>query len=123
MDEVPQSRRRERKVLGRISDASGPHIWSKDAIEFAADGTFAVRKVVEEPDEKRRDAEDHLERWKRADWADHPLGNAFVHRMFAQLERDGDVQTLAMLCCIFSEPFAYFNVIACDPDTDVSIAI
>ncbi|KAJ3024023.1 GATOR complex protein wdr59 [Thoreauomyces humboldtii] len=49
----------------------------------------------------------------RPRWQWHPFGRQMVHDIFTHLERCGDVQTLAMLVCVFSDKFG--NVVKQTP--------
>ncbi|RKP25696.1 hypothetical protein SYNPS1DRAFT_22387 [Syncephalis pseudoplumigaleata] len=42
---------------------------------------------------------------RRLRWGLHPLGRQLVQNLLDYLARLGDIQTLAMFCCIFAEPF------------------
>ncbi|KAH6561188.1 hypothetical protein BASA60_011557 [Batrachochytrium salamandrivorans] len=41
--------------------------------------------------------------FKRMQWQNHPFGRCMVHSLFEHLEKLGDIQTLAMLVCVFSQ--------------------
>ncbi|KAI9144603.1 hypothetical protein BKA69DRAFT_809018 [Paraphysoderma sedebokerense] len=45
------------------------------------------------------------EEWRSISWGRHPFGRKMVDNIFAHFERIGDVQTLALLSCVFTEPF------------------
>ncbi|RKP06343.1 hypothetical protein THASP1DRAFT_31833 [Thamnocephalis sphaerospora] len=48
----------------------------------------------------------------RIRWGLHPFGRQMVQSLLDYLARIGDVQTLAMLCCVFSEPFPPYRRLA-----------
>ncbi|KAI8614419.1 hypothetical protein BC830DRAFT_1212928 [Chytriomyces sp. MP71] len=86
------------KQLQNDPKNAGKHIERyKDQLKIAKDGTFATSKQI--LDGREQDI------WLRADWGHHPLGRMLVDKMFRYLERLGDVQSLALLSCVFSEPF------------------
>ncbi|KAJ3287295.1 GATOR complex protein wdr59 [Borealophlyctis nickersoniae] len=83
-----------------------------------ADGTVKPRFTVERDGSivatDARDKEDGVfgtaaedATCKGVDWQWHPFGRQMVHTIFRHLERIGDVQTLALLSCVFSESFAF----------------
>ncbi|KAJ3343652.1 hypothetical protein HDU93_007533 [Gonapodya sp. JEL0774] len=41
--------------------------------------------------------------WRRVDWRSHPFGRRLVEKLFSQLEKLRDVQTLAILTCVMTE--------------------
>ncbi|KAF9106969.1 hypothetical protein BGX29_007792 [Mortierella sp. GBA35] len=43
--------------------------------------------------------------YQKVRWGTHPLGRKLVDVLFSYLERHGDIQTLALLCCVFKDPF------------------
>ncbi|KAG0246131.1 hypothetical protein BGX31_004320 [Mortierella sp. GBA43] len=43
--------------------------------------------------------------YQKIRWGTHPLGRKLVEVLFAYLERHGDIQTLALLSCVFKDPF------------------
>ncbi|KAJ1548078.1 GATOR complex protein wdr59, partial [Nowakowskiella sp. JEL0078] len=61
----------------------------------------------------------------RPDWGWHPFGKHLVHELFQHLEIVGDFQTLALLLCVFVEPFAKTNKIKVDvnikPENSVTL--
>ncbi|KAJ3121052.1 hypothetical protein HK100_012546 [Physocladia obscura] len=73
------------------------------SLEIKRDGTFSVKNVPEINQEN--------DIWHRTDWGNHPLGHNLVDKMFRYLERIGDVQSLALLSCVFSEPFEKRSVV------------
>ncbi|ORY37221.1 hypothetical protein BCR33DRAFT_466067 [Rhizoclosmatium globosum] len=95
-------RRASMALIERLaSDPRGAKLHSKDKLELKKDGTFAVKNIVV------KDRESYV--WLRADWANHPLGRGLVDKILSYLERIGDVQTLALLSCVLSEPFGCTN--------------
>ncbi|CAJ0852094.1 9793_t:CDS:10 [Entrophospora sp. SA101] len=43
--------------------------------------------------------------FRKVNWGFHPLGNKLVKHLFDHFKKIGDIQTLAMLSCVFDEPF------------------
>ncbi|KAG0259368.1 hypothetical protein BG011_002676 [Mortierella polycephala] len=43
--------------------------------------------------------------YQKVKWGTHPLGRKLVDVLFSYLERHGDIQTLALLSCVFKDPF------------------
>ncbi|KAF9963845.1 hypothetical protein BGZ65_010048 [Modicella reniformis] len=43
--------------------------------------------------------------YQKIRWGDHPLGRMLVDVLFSFLERHGDIQMLALLSCVFRDPF------------------
>ncbi|KAJ3210144.1 hypothetical protein HDU82_008698 [Entophlyctis luteolus] len=70
----------------------------KDLLTIRRDGTFSVQN-------QSASSSSGFDAWMRADWGNHPLGRSLVGKMFKYLERIGDVQSLALLSSVFSEPF------------------
>ncbi|TPX73910.1 hypothetical protein CcCBS67573_g04826 [Chytriomyces confervae] len=74
------------------------YLKSKDKLELKKDGTFcATHEFLEGIHEG--------DMWVRADWGNHPLGNNLVEKILQPLALIGDIQSLAMMSCIFTEPF------------------
>ncbi|KAG0369952.1 hypothetical protein BGX24_002226 [Mortierella sp. AD032] len=48
--------------------------------------------------------------YQKVRWGTHPLGRKLVDVLFSYLERHGDIQMLALLSCVFKDPFS--NTIA-----------
>ncbi|KAJ3022716.1 hypothetical protein HDV00_001388, partial [Rhizophlyctis rosea] len=70
-------------------------------VEVGRDGRICMRSVGEEK-EREREKEGKRE---RVAWQWHPFGRRMVHSIFQYLQRAGDIQTLALLSCVLSEPF------------------
>ncbi|KAF9430665.1 hypothetical protein BGZ76_000763 [Entomortierella beljakovae] len=43
--------------------------------------------------------------YQKVRWGNHPLGRMLVDILFSYLERHGDIQMLALLSCVFKDPF------------------
>ncbi|KAI1310244.1 hypothetical protein EDD11_003860 [Mortierella claussenii] len=43
--------------------------------------------------------------YQKVRWGTHPLGRKLVDILFSYLERHGDIQMLALLSCVFKDPF------------------
>ncbi|KAH7031811.1 hypothetical protein BKA57DRAFT_478380 [Linnemannia elongata] len=43
--------------------------------------------------------------YQKVRWGTHPLGRKLVDVLFSYLERHGDIQMLALLSCVFKDPF------------------
>ncbi|KAF9960839.1 hypothetical protein BGZ70_008459 [Mortierella alpina] len=43
--------------------------------------------------------------YQKVKWGTHPLGRKLVDVLFSYLERHGDIQMLALLSCVFKDPF------------------
>ncbi|KAF9918612.1 hypothetical protein BX616_007350 [Lobosporangium transversale] len=43
--------------------------------------------------------------YQKVRWGNHPLGRELVDVLFSYLERHGDIQMLALLSCVFKDPF------------------
>ncbi|KAL2918427.1 hypothetical protein HK105_201828 [Polyrhizophydium stewartii] len=52
-----------------------------------------------------RDADESGGPFSKMHWLHHPMGQSMVQSIFGYLAKMGDIQTLAMLVCVFSEPF------------------
>ncbi|GAO47773.1 hypothetical protein G7K_1971-t1 [Saitoella complicata NRRL Y-17804] len=46
----------------------------------------------------------HIDLYGRVRWGNHPMGRSLVDEIFSHFEKLGDIQTLAMLSCVFKEP-------------------
>ncbi|KAI8596525.1 hypothetical protein EDD21DRAFT_388013 [Dissophora ornata] len=53
--------------------------------------------------------------YQKVRWGTHPLGRKLVDVLFSYLERHGDIQMLALLSCVFKDPFR--NTIAITGNT------
>ncbi|KAK6094906.1 hypothetical protein MT418_005170 [Batrachochytrium dendrobatidis] len=67
-------------------------IWN--IAELVVNQNAIVRRTLEDDDNVH---------FQRMHWQNHPFGRRMVHSLFNQLERMGDLQTLAMLVCVFAE--------------------
>ncbi|KAJ3073959.1 hypothetical protein HDU98_000261 [Podochytrium sp. JEL0797] len=97
-------RRASMTLLRRLAnDPKAQVLNRRDQLELQRDGTFVTSKESKNEGDQKRNDENGV--WSRADWANHPLGRGLVDKMFRYLERIGDVQSLALLSCVLTEPF------------------
>ncbi|PHH88881.1 hypothetical protein CDD83_6927 [Cordyceps sp. RAO-2017] len=83
------------EVLGRDQECTSILVIARDAVTRWRDDDDAYSHHAPGSDHSLLG---------RVKWGQHPLAREFITGLFAHFERTADVQMLAMLSCIFSEP-------------------